>query len=312
MKQIKTLLIPLLLVLLLVLSACQAFPVQRKEQVRIPEVKTGTEGIVIQVLPNAPPTVVFEDSLFNIAVDLKNKGASDVSNGLYVLGIEEEYFSMTRDQPAGRFAIRGKSIFNPEGEQDRLDFAVQATRLLKKQQSYQAQFIFSTCYQYVTDAVLQMCVDTDLLDKQPQKACKPEKASFTGGQGAPVAITKVEPRMLPHQSEGRVRPDFVITIKNLGKGQLVSQDRIADACSGRPLGDDGWGIINIQAFLSDTSLVCSKERFQLRPPGTAIVCSLPEGIPVSMGTYTAPLTVKLSYGYVNSIVMPIKITKPMR
>lgn len=297
---------------MLFLVACQPFPVQKKEQVRVPEIKIGTQGITLSALPNAPPREVFENSVFNIIIEVANKGASDITNGFYSLGTEAQYFSLTRQPPAGRFGVEGKSIFNPEGGKERIIFDVLSAELLPEQRRFEGQFIFTVCYPYTTDAAVQACVDTDLFGRQPQKACVPKPIILEGGQGAPVGITRVEPRMLPHEQPGRVRPDFVITLKNLGRGQLVAPERVRDACTGRPLGREGWGVADVRVLLSDTPLVCNEQRVKIRPDGTTLVCSLPEGIPVAMGTYTAPLRVQLSYGYVNSLVIPVDIVKPTR
>lgn len=298
------------IILVLLLSACQAFPVQRKEQVVIPDVKIGTQGIVLSTLPNAPPSEVFEDSLFNVVVDLNNQGAADVITGAYALNIEEQFFSLPRQQPTGFFAVRGKSIFSPQGDRTRVSFAVRAGLLAPQQRRHDGRLLFSACSPYATDAVAQVCVDTDVLEKQPRKACRPAPVAMGGGQGAPVMVTRVETRMLPHERPDRVRPEFVIGIRNAGQGKVVAQERVGEACRGLSLGEDAWGMVGVQALLSDTLLACSAGRFRLGVEEFTLMCGLPEGIPVTMGTYPAPLNVQLAYGYVNTLFIPVSIVKP--
>jgi len=42
------------------------------------DVRKGTDGLIMEFTKNAPPQRVFEDSVFPIAINLKNRGASDI------------------------------------------------------------------------------------------------------------------------------------------------------------------------------------------------------------------------------------------
>jgi hypothetical protein len=64
-----------------------------------------------------------------------------------------------------------------------------------------------------------------------EKVCKVGTVAIGGGQGAPVAVTKIEQRML--SEEGSVKPQFIIHIRNLGRGTVVRADKVDLACSGQ-------------------------------------------------------------------------------
>lgn len=299
-----------LLVLLVLVSGCQTGLFQRKDTMQLPEVNIGTQGVEPLFIQGTPPREVFEGSAFTMMVNLANLGTRDVDDGIYSLSYEQQYLYIAGQKNQGRFVVRGKSIFNPQGEERLLNFAFTTKSLGPQLQGYPVTITFNACYPYVTNAPLIVCIDTDVTGKKSGKVCTAQTQTFPRGQGAPVAVMSVETKILPHEMPNRARPEFVITIKNLGSGQVMASQLYREACSGRPLGEDAWNVVGVSATLSDSVLTCAPETIKMKQQGdTRIVCTQPEGIETRLGTYTAPLTVTLDYGYISSITTQVNIVK---
>jgi len=111
-----------------------------------------------------------------------------------------------------------------------------------------------------------------------------------------------------HEDPTKIQPEFYITLQNAGQGNAVIQEKVYDACSGKPLGTESWNTVELTARLSEQELHCRPEKIKLTKE-TRIVCTLNEGIEKTKGTYAAPLSIELSYGYMDRIVKNIEIKK---
>src|SRR3989338_691071 len=76
MKSKKRLLFTLFLISLILISGCNSKKTTAKA---LEEIRTGTEGIVVNFLPNAPPEKIHveqgADNSFDVVMELRNKGA---------------------------------------------------------------------------------------------------------------------------------------------------------------------------------------------------------------------------------------------
>jgi hypothetical protein len=296
--------------ILIFLSGCQLGLFQRKETMRLPEVRTGTQGVELFFTPGSPQPEVYEGSSFTALMTLSNLGAADVEDGVYSISYEPQYLYLPRQQNIGRFAVRGKSEFNPQGQERQLSFTFNTKPLGPQIQGYTTTIAFNACYPYTTTAPIIVCIDTDLTGKKQNKVCTSKSQTIPQGQGAPVGVTSVEQRMLPHDMQGKILPEFVLTLKNLGKGGVTASQLYREACSGRPLGEEGWNVVSVNAALSDAVMKCAPATIKLKQEGdTKVVCRLEGGIDARLGTYTAPLQVTLDYGYISSISTQVKIIK---
>ncbi len=297
-----------LLAVLVVLSSCQMIPFQRKDTLQVPNVNIGTQGVEVSLAPNNPPSEIYEESAFTMLVTLSNLGTNDVEQGVFTVGYEPQYVYLPRQQAQGRYRLRGEAAFSPIGEERQFPFVFNTKPLGAQLERYATTLTFNNCYPYQTRAPLNVCIDTDLTGKKG-KVCTPTVQSSPQGQGAPVIISSIEPRMLPHEDPLRIRPEFVLTINNAGSGEVTASSVYQRACSGQPLGDDGWNILEVNALLSDTVLACTPNPVKLKQTGTRVVCTLPEGIDTRLGTYTAPLTITVDYGYLTSVTTQVAIVK---
>ena len=302
--------IMLLVLLLVFLASCRYIPGQQKEAVTIPDVSIGTQGVEVYSDPTNQREV-FEENPFTAIFTLSNLGTFDVEQGTYSIGFEPQYVYLPKQQAQGNFFLRGKSIFNPQGEERQFTLRFDTKTLGPQIERYDSTITFNACYPYVTKAPLITCIDPDITGKVRNKACIPQMQNLPGGQGAPVAVTRMEPKMLPHEREGFIVPEFVLTLKNLGSGEVLDEQLYRDACTGRPLGEDGWNLIRVDADLSETPLVCTPSPIKLKQDrDTRVVCRVQDGIDSRLGTFTTPLTITLRYGYLTTLTTRMAITKP--
>ncbi len=271
------------------------------------------EGIVPRFLDKAPPEVVYEKDLFPVVIDLQNKGSVDVIGGAYSLNIEDSVLEL----PAERldiFDLEGKSTARPNGGRAQYQFTVRAKPLDPQTETYTTTIGATICYPYTTEAGATVCIDTDILDLDKKKPCTSGTVGL-GSQGAPVAVTSVEGRMLTHEQKEKILPEFIITVQDQSNGLVVKQDKIQEACSSLPVKAAEFNVATISAFLSDQQLTCTPQSsgkeglLKFVNKRDQVRCYLAEGILKSRGTYSSLLTVMVNYGYTRTIAKQVRIQK---
>lgn len=312
-----------LLVLVIILSGCTGG--SSNKSVTDADINKGTEGIIMQLEKNAPPEKVFEDTTFPIIVSLHNKGTFDVkeeSKGYISIGTEKNYVELGEEKELMEFEALGKSIFDQNGELFFLDVTAE-TKKVGAQSELRASTIFITaCYPYKTTLGTSTCVDPDIFQSDKRKkACEVKDLVTNNGQGAPVAITKIETRMVPSDEGGEnfARAQFVIHIENKGNGEVLTNERekIKNACTSNPLGFKDFNKIRITAKLSNEELDCSIDEtteatVTLRDKKTIARCTSLDSIQRNVDAYTAPLKIELDYGYTHTISKDITIEKILK
>ncbi|MBI2208669.1 hypothetical protein HYU50_04185 [Candidatus Woesearchaeota archaeon] len=309
----KKLILVLGILFLIVLSGCKG---TSNKSITDEDVRKGFDGLAMTFTKNAPPDKVFEQSIFPIGIELKNKGASDIVKGFLVMGFEKEYVDALKEAKE-TFDIKGKSIFNLNGDGEFKTLNAQAKKVGSQSETHPSTILATACYPYRTVLGTSVCIDTDVFGKQlRKKACQAKDLEFTNGQGAPIAITKVEVRMLPDADNdpNKVIPHFIIYIENKGNGEVVAEDKIEDVCSKKPLGFKDFNMVNIRASLSDKELNCNlgeaeKAEARLREKKDIIRCTLEEGVQSNRDAFTSPLKIELDYGYTLTISKDITIEK---
>lgn len=297
------------------------------------EIHKGTDGLVMSFLKNAPPPQVYasteeERSQFNVVVNLENKGAYDIENGYLTLILENDYMSIDYWSVAGEgsftgdsqimFNLEGKSLSNPFGGEEIVTVQVNARKFPETlSETHTSSILLASCYRYQTNMHKNVCVDTDIYNlRNLDKACEVKDLSLTD-QGAPVAVTKVEVEMLPHENEGKVKPLFTIYVENKGVGEVIRADEsaISNACSSESLkiGENDLNVVYIKAYLSgeEYELECNPKYIKLRNKKGFIRCNLKEGKDKKYGTYKSPLIIELYYGYMQTKSKEVEIRKPV-
>jgi hypothetical protein len=195
------------------------------------------------------------------------------------------------------------------------------TKKISAQSETHPSTIFATaCYPYKTIFGSSVCIDPDIYGMgKGQKACDIKEMAFPQGQGAPVAVTKIETRMLPENDETIVKPHFFIFIENKGNGEVVNLSKVEKACTNEPLEYTDFNSMQINVTLSGKLLDCSVdtggakiETIRLRDKKDLVRCTLEEGIDLGRDAYTAPLRIELQYGYTFTISKDIIIEKILK
>ncbi len=188
--------------------------------------RTGTQGLVMRFLPGTPPPALFESDPLGITVEVTNKGTTDVSDGrLYLGGYDASHIRFDRDR-AVLDQLPGKSQFNPEGLfSNTFDFNDPSVSMPDNTDVFPQVFKATACYHYRTQTSANICVDPDPYSIQlTEKVCTVQPVSFSGGQGAPIAVTRVE-QQVTHN-----RMQFKIYIQNAGAGTVIDPSKSIDNC----------------------------------------------------------------------------------
>ncbi|MFH1400933.1 MAG: hypothetical protein ABIH41_05415 [Nanoarchaeota archaeon] len=160
--------------------------------------------------------------------------------------------------------LAGSSEYLPQGDTNVYEYVFRANPLQGQIESPVTQLFFTLCYPYRTYWSQAVCIDKDIhdLDKRA-KVCTVKDISLSQGQGAPVAITRIEPRTL--SAGGDIKVNFNIYFENKAGGMVLRKDpaKFSDsqaACLGSVAGDDGT--IPVRANLLNQELDCSPIRFK--------------------------------------------------
>jgi len=273
--------------------------------VSAPFVATGTEGIVMQFIPDQPPAKVYTGSPLLFVIEVRNRGTYTVQNAaFYLTGHDPGMIFMN---PPGvhmlQQPLESKSVYNSEGGYDTIEF--QSTRDLNlfDMPNYKPTFLLTACYQYQTIATPLICIDSNPLDTTSDKACRVQSVYSTGSQGAPVAVQSVEAEARPggmffriHISntgggEGGTGTVFDLSALNLCPASLEYRDlntlEYDVSISGQPLDCDPQG--SLRLVNGRTTLFCRYQNMLQIP------------------AYQTPLEITLTYGYKNSISKIVEI-----
>lgn len=336
--------IPLLIIFILFIAGCGK---QDSKSAEI-DVFVGIEGLTAEFVKNAPPARVFEESKFPILLQVENKGSYSIGDdkwGVLTIGREKDYVNIISLEKNNRvaagegkegkneasFVIDGKTQINPRGDKIIVAFNAQTGKLDPQSETRLSAITATFCYPYKTILSTTVCIDPDITGSSPaKKVCNVKEMVFSNGQGAPVAVTKIEPQMIP---EGNVvRPQFLIFMENKGKGNTVDSSAYENVCresdfgSGKEGVKNIWNVAFLKAFTSgredENQLECSPNVeegadkssgfIRFRDKKDFVRCVFKKGVPKNSNTYTSPLKIEIDYGYVQTIGANIIVQKPLK
>lgn len=308
----------MILALLIFIAACAS---QTDNNYKFEDVYKGVEGLRFSFLTNAPPREVYDESPLQIIVNLENKGAANIEHGILAISLEKDYYA-PQDFAKREINLYGRNIHMRYGDQKREVYSITEAKIPETQsESHKTQIYVTACYQYQTTLKTDVCIDTDVYNlKERTRSCRVSDYYSSSGQGAPVAITRIEETMLP-EGENQIRPSYKIYVRNQGNGEVVLPDKISEAC-GATLGEDVLNKIKVKNIkLSVYSL--EKGDFKCNPAqeGTVmtlresedfIICELKNGISTDVSSFMTGLEVDLEYGYTETISKEVKIVRKLR
>lgn len=336
-----------------------------KSQVSDINVFVGTQGLTAEFGKNAPPPRVFESSSFPILLRIRNSGAYGITSntefGVISIGRERDYipslsveknnmvFEGTTDNEVF-FHVEGKTKINPKGDEIVVFINAKTGKLDPQSEQKLSNIITATlCYPYKTMLSTTVCIDPDTANVRPgKKVCEVKELAYTNGQGAPIAVTKIEPQMIPEKDKAKgedvIKPQFLIFIENRGRGSSVDKKSYYNVCGKVDFYDPKykeelkniWNVATLRAYTTgkekESQLICCPniegqcpekdfktekeiEGFiRFRDKKDFVRCTFRDENAVSRSedAYTSPLRIEIDYGYIQTISTNFVIQKPLK
>jgi len=335
-------LILITIILLILISGCGPTNNTSNEQ----DFHKGISGLTIEFLKNTPPPRIFEGDNFPVIITVKNNGAyslKEEEKAILSLGVEKDYTKSVNLLQGGRvqlvqtstaqgitleqaaaFSLNGRSQTNSNGDEEIISYNIGAAQVDPQSEYHQSSVIVTLCYPYETVLAKTICIDTDVNNLRPsKKVCNAQDLILNDGQGAPVAITKIEVSMLPAQVSDqkslseKIRPQFLIYVENKGPGLVIKTEAVKDFCTKSDTVHENFNIVYVDAELSGRKLKCQLEKkedndelghIKLKDKKDIIRCSTSADdsayladIDRNIDSYLSPLKITLKYGYTQTI-----------
>jgi hypothetical protein len=279
--------------------------------------KKGEEGLVFEFIKGAPPLKAYEESEIPVGITLRNKGGYDITQGKILLNLEQDYMKPVESRT---YDLKGRSLYNPNGEFMTQEYSVELKAIDAMSEKHKSAIIATACYLYAAETVQNVCIDSDVLNIRPTKKVCEVKDLTPGSQGGPIAITKIEQRTIP-KGEDSIMEEFTIFIANKGKGMPADFYSINTACGGQEsaVKPNYWNLVHLKSLkLSSTwyydytgesvNFKCQPNPVKLESNEGKIVCTTSEAFKPE-SSYITQLSVRLEYGYVESISSTMDILR---
>ncbi|MGM5484645.1 MAG: hypothetical protein ACQEP1_02115 [Nanobdellota archaeon] len=264
----------------------------------------GTRGVRMDFIDNAPPREFFEGQEVPIGIEMKNEGAHDIGDGLLSITVEDAYIEKPFHGSYG-FTLEGKSRYSPDGKRDEWMFYSTTKELEEMSSIHSSKILTSICYEYGTHLDTEVCIDPDVYNlKDIDKPCTVKDQSFSG-QGAPVAITRIEQTMSKDE-EGNIKPVFEIYIRNKGRGRIIDDNSLKAFCGDGEMREEYFNTVDITGKIAGKRMDCQPQRIKVRDEGRAR-CKPKEALEKRDTSYITSINLDLSYGYTISDSKEIKI-----
>lgn len=309
---LKVLLI-LLIASFLLLVSCKpqgAGETPRDTAAILQQVKTGTQGVEIQLLQDSPPSLIYDQNELIALVEVKNKGNYNLRAQdcfVQITGFDPNIisggFSSPRSCAEGVGVLEGKNVYNTEGSTNLLEFE-SGLNLPYNVPDYSPTLNYLTCYNYHTSANPSVCVDPLFYQvSSEQKTCRPKDLPMGGGQGGPVGISYVAVDMVGGKAI------FEINVQNLGAGRVLSPYANIQNCGQASLEYKDLDKLSYNVELTGGGKINCKPNdgfVRLVNNQGKIICSfsIPGATP-----FETLLLVDLDYGYMQSQQKAVKIVR---
>jgi hypothetical protein len=294
--------------IIILLAGCTA-PTQTKEGAAFVEnFRTGSQGLAMRFSTNMPPPRLFSGEQLAVVVEMENRGTFPVGgpgDRIYLSGFDPSIIAGI--SPAGEQIplLEGRTQFISQGGFDTVSFKAN-TRIL--QDKYPVMLLATACYEYETVATGNVCIDPDpFAPAIRQRVCVPQNVGLGGGQGAPIAVSSIEVDASPGKSR------FKIHISNVGGGEVFRSggDTLNRCGPGGKLGFDEVDYVELEdVIVSGMSIRGSCKpldmgHIRLTNKQGVVYCEFSS--PRGDAAYVSPMTVRLRYGYRNSMVQNLEI-----
>jgi len=271
------------------------------------EFHIGTQGLELNFMKGTPPAKIYEGDDLSVIVEVINKGAyptTDSSNNfdgrLYVGGFDASYIPVSPQNVQLDSGLYGRDQYNSDGTYDTETFSAASVSLPEETDTYSPTLQVTACYSYKTFASPVVCIDPDPYSSEIEdEVCSVQDKSLSGGQGAPVAVTRVE------ESVTKDNIKFKIYFRNVGNGYVIDESFITSDCPDTDR--ENINKVNVDVRLSGATASCKPANPVHLVDGQGFVVCDTSKPSEQTPAYTTPLQVELSYGYSTSISKPVSI-----
>lgn len=303
----------LLLALLAVTGCSGGFFKGRSGTMKTYAFRQGTEGIAMGFLEEMPPSSLFVGTPFSMGLRIKNVGAYDITDRAEIKIIPPPKAFAFQETDTKPFTLKGKSLYTKEGEEDIIMFPMRAlcypgyggTAETTVVRNYTGKIEAAACYYYETVANADLCIDTMkyLRAKTDKPVCDMQPITFSGGQGGPVGVVSISPTVIP-KSDNEMTLQLSLSIKDLsGQNIRIYQQ---DADCNQPEEQDK---VELDVQVGGQNLWCEPYQIKVKQKdAVSTICTAP--IDPSLGAYTTPISIKMTYKVRQGIVRNIALEPP--
>lgn len=181
----------------------------------------GSGGVAIQFSLDEPITQFGELDTVPVSLDVTNVGESDINTGdaeVKLFGIDFDIFGLSEDFKANTKTLRGKSDLFPDGGNQKIPMG-DAKYKFSIRNSEEFTFRAKVCYPYQTEARVDICISSKLLEQGREKVCSIEGEKVESGtvSAGPIQVTSITESL---RAADQVR--FDIEIQNQGAGDVYA------------------------------------------------------------------------------------------
>lgn len=311
----KSVLMVVLLISIFLLTSGAQCPRRSDDARQNLQYHTGTRGLTMSFMPKNPPDAIFDTDILSVILELKNEGTYALDNSkakIKISGFDQNIVVLRQNDVFP--PLEPKSVYNPEGGYGFMESRYNVF-LPGEVEVYSPKLQATACYMYETVANPTVCIDPGLYDIDvKQKACDVKDVSVAGGQGAPVAVTKVETNMVSAGTGDAMSAQFKIYIQNSGSGQLVKYEYCPDSLEITDLNRvhlDYVALASGQDITGTCQPVDERGEIILRDGKAFLICKT-GAFNKGLGAFTTPLEIRLSYDYMEQIEKKIDIKRTPR
>ena len=267
------------------------------------KIYTGFEGLELNFIEKRPPGILETNSNSDLVLEIKNLGVfprrekeEALIGKIYFDGFNEKIININPGEKQIKSELYGKTKIRTEGNIYRESFKIQTSEMKSEIQNIVAH----ACYQYKTIATPTICIK-GINSPEEDEICNDELQTFQGGQGAPVAVMRVE------QETGKDYIYFEIYVENKGEGVVFLENAI-DSCPNSLKEYKNANMLEIKTDISGLEWGgCTPEIIRLDEERGSTVCKFKRLD--SDSSYPAQLEINLKYGYYDFEKKEIKIVK---
>ncbi|MAG07865.1 hypothetical protein CMO89_00150 [Candidatus Woesearchaeota archaeon] len=278
----------------------------RIEEGAVVDWHSGFKGVEMNFMEGAPPRVVYDNDSHDVMLEAWNKGTSLIDHGtIYLSGYDSGILTALRNSTSFNFTDADadrKSEYNPEGGYTTVNVGKTNVTYNFTTGALNTKIKATAVYPYTTEFSTDVCVDRNPYTPG-DKVCEMAGKATPGGQGAPVAVTNIEPQAM----KDKVR--FKITFRNAGNGEVI--DKAKTGTNPSALNPNDYDYVNIsESKLGGTSGgSCQPTNVKLVNGQGFTFCTFDVS---NADAYITRLDLKLKYGYISTTEIGLEVRSSPR